>query len=201
MAMRIARTLAGMAVLLASIGLRSTNAQELERAAPACSKELIDKAQSGADRGEPASMYLLARYYSTGHCIKGDGKKAIELYTRAAELGYPPAFYNLGIISAANRDYKTAEFLFKRGAELGHRGAEIQLGILYSFPIPNIGDNTKAFAWLSLAASRPGDAASEAKDILGKVNSKLTPPERRQGERLFNELTNRYGTVPEFKPQ
>lgn len=81
--------------------------------------------------------------------MAGDGNKAIQLYIQAAQAGYPPSFYNLGMIAAAQGGFKTAEDLFLSGASAGHRGCELQHGVLFHFDIPDMHDDVKTYAWLS----------------------------------------------------
>ncbi len=176
----------------------SASAELLERSSPDCAPEAMAKAREGAEHGEAPSLYLMARYYSTGKCLQGDGQKAIELYLKLVKMDYPPAFYNLGIISAANQDFQTAELLFFRGTQLGHRGAELQLGIFYSLVPPPFGDDTKAFAWLSITANRAEPVAEEAQDRLRVVTRRMTPDALARAEALYSQLRGKYEALPEF---
>jgi TPR repeat protein len=174
--------------------------QALERGIPSCSSEKVAAARDGAERNLPASIYMLARYYSTGKCLPGDGVEAIRLYHRAADLDYPPAYYNLGVIEAANQDYGAAEASWLRGAELGHRGCELMLGILYSWPQLAVGDDVKSYAWLSLAAAPGGAGLSGLDDALKKVTARLTPADRSKAQEYFVAIRSRYRAVPAFRP-
>ena len=176
----------------------SAYAQVLERQSPSCAPEAIESARNGAEREEPAALYLMARYYSTGKCVPGDGKKAIDFYVRASKLNYPPAFYNLGIVSAGNQEFQLAEAFFARGAQLGHRGAEFQLGILYSLVPPPVGDDAKAFAWLSLTANRAEPVAEEAEDRLRTVKRRMSQEALARGEAIYQQLRERYASVSAF---
>jgi TPR repeat protein len=176
----------------------SVPAEQLERSAPDCAPEVIAKAREGAEQGKASSLYLMARYYSTGTCLQGDGQKAIDLYQKAAKLDYPPAFYNLGMLAATGQNFQLAESLFARGMELGHRGAELQLGILYSLVPPPTGDDRKAFAWLSVTANRTEPISEEAKDRLDVVARRLTPEALAQVKTLCSKLKEDYGNVPAF---
>lgn len=174
-------------------------AQNIERALPPCDKETLSQAQTGADQNDARSVYLLARYYSTGKCLSGDGTKAMELYLKAAALNYPRAFYNLGIIHASYGDFESAESFFLQGAELGHRGSELQLGILYAIVPPPVGDPVKGAAWLSFTASRPEGIADEAKDILEGQKKRMEPTVWEPASKMAETLRNKYGPIPEFK--
>jgi len=185
------------ALLLLSAGYVA--AQSVERAVPDCAPEAVAKAREGADRGEVASIYLMARYYSTGKCIAGDGEKAVAHYWQAAKMNYPPAYFNLGIVAAGGeKDYKKAELMFFRGAQLGHRGSELQLGILYQLAPPPVRDNVKSYAWLSVTANRAEPISQEAKGLLEDLERKVTDEEREKGKVLANRLSGQFGNVPAF---
>lgn len=184
-------------LLLLSAG--HVGAQSVETGVPDCAPETVAKAREGADRGEIASIYRMARYYSTGKCISGDGDKAVALYWQAAKSNYPPAFYNLGIVAAGGaRDYKTAELMFFRGAQLGHRGSELQLGVLYQLSPPPVHDNAKSYAWLSVTVRRGEAISQEAKGMLEDLERKVTDEERQKGKALALRLWEQFGNVPAF---
>jgi len=168
------------------------SAQTLERDSPSCEPQLISQAREGATQGDAKQTYMLARYLSTGKCMPGDGKEAIRLYVQSEKLGFPPASYNLGIISAANQDFLSAEGHFALGATRGHRGSELQLGILYSLVPPPVGDNRKAYAWLLLTESRHEPISAEATEQLARIRPQLT-------EALSAKLTADFGGVRPFE--
>jgi TPR repeat protein len=174
-------------------------AQSVERGVPNCAPDAIAKAREGADRGEVASIYLMARYYSTGKCIAGDGEKAVAHYWQAAKMNYPPAYFNLGIVAAGGeKDYEKAELMFFRGAQLGHRGSELQLGILYQLAPPPVRDNVKSYAWLTVTANRGEPISQEAKSILEDLERKVTDEEKVKGKALASRLSGKFGNVPAF---
>ncbi len=174
-------------------------AQSVERGVPDCAPEAIAKAREGADRGEVAFIYLMARYYSTGKCIVGDGEKAVAHYWQAAKMNYPPAFFNLGIVAAGGeKDYEKAELMFFRGAQLGHRGSELQLGILYQLAPPPVRDNVKSYAWLTVTTNRGEPISQEAKGILEDLERKVSDEEKVKGKALASRLLGQFGNVPAF---
>ncbi|KAL7531105.1 hypothetical protein ACHAWF_009801 [Thalassiosira exigua] len=77
---------------------------------------------------DATGFYLFAKYHESGHDgIPKDGKKALELYLRAAELGS---------ISACNKcaeifgfDSPKARPLLEKAAKLGSTGARNNLGV------------------------------------------------------------------------
>jgi TPR repeat protein len=180
--------------------ISALQAQSLERDAPSCEPQLVAQAREGAEVGNAKQTYLFARYLSTGKCVSGDGKRAAQLYLKAEKLDYPPAFYNLGIIAAANQDFTSAEGHFAGGAMLGHRGCELQLGILYSLVPPPVGDNRKAYAWLLLTESRHEPVSADATEQLARIRPKLSERQRMQAEALSAKLAADYGSVRSFEP-
>ena len=176
------------------------HAQALDRTSPPCNAERQEQARLGAEHGDAASIYLLARYLSTGRCMPGDGRRAIQLYGEAAELGYPPAFYNLGMLATARHDFAAAERQFSRGAEGGHRLSELQLGILYATAPAPVGDDAKAFAWLSLTSARQEPISAEADDRLNAVRTRLSDESRRSAEALAETLRERHAAIPAVTP-
>jgi TPR repeat protein len=175
-------------------------AQDLERGSPPCDAQKQEQARDGTERGDPASIYLLARYLSTGQCMPGDGRKAIQLYGQAAALGYPPAFYNSGMLAAARRDFAAAERYFMRGAEAGHRRSELQLGVLYSTAPPPVGNDATALAWLSLTASRQESVAAEALDRANSLRARMSDEDRKVAEATTERLKERFLALPPFTP-
>ncbi|TCK17649.1 hypothetical protein DFR30_0884 [Thiogranum longum] len=182
-------------MLASTVGLT----EPIEKAAPPCNDKLIEKYQKGVEDNNAQSIYMMARYYSTGKCLAGDGKKAIQLYFQAAEQSYPPAFYNVGMILAANQEFEQAAKMFFAGAALGHRGSELQLGILYSLVPPPIGNDLQAYAWLSLTAGRSEPVAEEAKSILKRVKSRLSGSELERAQELAKKINADFGSLPPFK--
>jgi TPR repeat protein len=176
------------------------HAQALERASPPCNAARQEQVRQGAERGDAASIYLLARYLSTGRCMPGDARRAIQLYGQAAELGYPPAFYNLGMLAAARQDFAAAERSLSRGAEGGHRLSELQLGILYATAPAPVGDDAKAFAWLSLTSGRQELLSAEASERLKALRAKLSDESRRAAEAFADTLKERYSAIPSVTP-
>lgn len=175
------------------------SAQSIERDTPSCDESSMQAVRDGAERGDAASVYLLARHRSTGACMPGDGDRALALYRAAAAADYPPAFYNLGMLAAGNDDFAEAERWMLRGATLGHRGAELQLGILYMLVPAPVGNQEKAHAWLSLLAQRNEPVSSEAGDFLKQVDKRLSTDARRRADVLAQSLIVKYGAIEAFE--
>ena len=63
-------------------------------------------------------------------CFYQDQTKAIELFTKSAELGHSQAHWNLGDIYRKGGYLKKAKFHWEAAAMAGHEGARFNLGIM-----------------------------------------------------------------------
>jgi len=84
--------------------------------------------------GDAQAIYSLGYYYSEGiYGYSLDHKKALELYHRAAELGYAKAYTNIGYAydhgQGVKVDKKKAEHYWELAAMGGHERARYNLGI------------------------------------------------------------------------
>lgn len=92
--------------------------------------------QAAADAEDPMGVHLLASLYFQGHGVKKDLKRAVELFTRAAEKGMRPAQTNLGIIyqsggEGVERDIlKSIEYFMAAGKQ-GDLQATYHLGQIF----------------------------------------------------------------------
>ena len=83
------------------------------------------------EANDPMSIYLLAdSCYKGLKSIQQDQTKAMELFTKAAELGCSKAHYCLGTIYHEGGNMKKAKFHFEAAAMAGHEVARFNLGIL-----------------------------------------------------------------------
>ena len=94
-------------------------------------KEDIKELNFWVDRGKGWSMSMLANRYTKGKGVSQNDKRALELYTMAAELDYVDAIYNLGAMygngQGTEQDIPKAKELFMKAATLGHVGAILAL--------------------------------------------------------------------------
>jgi TPR repeat protein len=80
---------------------------------------------------DAASIYVLAYCYYKGlNGVQQDQTKAMELYIRAANLGYKKAHNNLGGIYHDGGNLKKAKFHWEAVAMAGHEGARYNLGFM-----------------------------------------------------------------------
>jgi TPR repeat protein len=92
-----------------------------------CSEEIMKR----VDANDPASIYLLGSDFFHGlNGVEQDHVKAIEHYTRAADLGYCKAHNNLAGVYYQMGGLKKAKFHFEAAALAGHEVARSNLGRL-----------------------------------------------------------------------
>ena len=102
------------------------------------------------EANDAASIYLLAdSYYQGLHGLQQNQTKAIELFTRAAELGFSKAHSSLGNIYHEGGNMKKAKFHCEAAAMAGHEVARFILGIMED----NSGNMERAVKHWTIAAS------------------------------------------------
>jgi TPR repeat protein len=110
-----------------------------EDTCPFCNADQADKTEEErvgeimkrVAANDPASMYLLAGFCQLGlNGFQRDQKKAIEHYTRAADLGCSKAHCNLGMLYDEGGNMKKAKFHFEAAAMAGNELARYNLGII-----------------------------------------------------------------------
>jgi TPR repeat protein len=91
--------------------------------------EQVEELTKRAEANDAASIGLLACSYLHGlNGIQQDQTKAIELYVRAANLGYSKAHYNLGGIYLEGGNMKKAKSHWEAAAMAGHETARCIVG-------------------------------------------------------------------------
>jgi TPR repeat protein len=94
-------------------------------------EEDIEELMKRAEANDAASIFFLANHYYFG--VKGlqqDHVRAIELFTRAADLGDTKAHCHLGMLYHQGGNLKKAKFHFEAAAMAGHEGARNTLGCM-----------------------------------------------------------------------
>jgi len=88
-----------------------------------------------ADRGNPASQFMLGAMYEAGHGVTRDFVRATRLYEMAAAQGYGPAFGPLGRMYETGRggtqDLAKATELYERGIAAGDDWSAFFRGFQY----------------------------------------------------------------------
>ena len=104
------------------------------------------------------AMVLLSSL--TGETEDNDLPVTVELLTKAANLGYAPAQYRLGVLTELgvhrSYDFEAAAILFRLAADQGHSGAQYHLGMLFftlSDVETNMSDDVEAVVLFRKAAA------------------------------------------------
>jgi tetratricopeptide (TPR) repeat protein len=83
------------------------------------------------EANDPGAIWMIAGYYYQGLCgLQQDHTKAMELYNRAADLGYSKAHGCLGDIYKEGGNMKKAKFHFEAAAMAGNDVARSNLEIM-----------------------------------------------------------------------
>ena len=83
------------------------------------------------EANDPASIALLANYYDHGcNGLHQDTAKSIELYVKAAELGFSKAHDHLGMLYYEGGNLKKAKFHLEAAAMAGHEAARSKVGYM-----------------------------------------------------------------------
>lgn len=124
--------------------------------------EAISWYELSARQGSVKARFALALLFETGitrnsqELLPKDLEKALELYRQAAELGYPPAQYNLGVLLSrgvlGEKDQPQAAQWYEKAAISGLADAAYNLATLYHEGDGMDRDLEAAFKWYRAAA-------------------------------------------------
>ena len=113
-------------------------------------EESVEEIMKRVGANDPTSICMLAgSYYQGLNGILQDRAKALELFTRAADLGCSKAHNELGKIYHEGGNMKKAKFHFEAAAMAGHEGARYNLGNMEF----NSGNMERAVKHWTIAAS------------------------------------------------
>lgn len=108
-----------------------------------------------AGRGIPQYQVLTGDYYDKGIMVKGDKKKAFELYENAAEKDYVTAYRRLGWAyyngNGVKKDLEKSFEWYQKAAEAGDTRAYYSLAYHYSNGVGTMRDYDKAIEWYKKA--------------------------------------------------
>jgi len=90
--------------------------------------------------------------YEKGQGVQSNITKAQQSYTKAINLGYAPAMFNLGSIYAQKKDYANAKFWWEKAANENVPEAQYNLATLYEKGWGVQQDPEKAALWYQRAA-------------------------------------------------
>ena len=103
---------------------------------------------------------------------RGDYKTAHDKLLKAAEKGYAPAQFNLGMMYENNEEVQNhdpdaeAVCWYRKAAEQGFAEAQLNLGLMYIQGKGVQGDPIEAYMWINLAAAQGNEKAAKVRESL-----------------------------------
>ena len=114
--------------------------------------------KAAAEQDHPMALYLLGQLYFFGQGVEADAELGWKLFTRAAELGYPPAGSETGWYllrdNAAADDVQRGLYFLNKAASAGHAPGQYYLGKVYLAGRHVARDAGVAAQWLTRANER-----------------------------------------------
>jgi len=110
-----------------------------------------------------------ALFFSAG-CTSDSDAELVKQFREDADLGYPRAQFNLGVMYANGRGvYKNeveAVKWYRKAAEQGLANAQFNLGVSYINGVGVPANNVRAYMWWALAKAQGNKNASTNLDIV-----------------------------------
>jgi TPR repeat protein len=92
-------------------------------------EENVEELMKRAEANDATAMFALGSFYDCGQLgVQQDAKKAMELWTKAAELGSSSAHFNLGNEYQKGGYLKKARFHYEAAAMAGNEAARCKIG-------------------------------------------------------------------------
>jgi uncharacterized protein len=112
-----------------------------------------------ANAGDAAAENLVAIEYQKGDVVPRDFEQAANWYRKAADQGYAPAQYSLGLLfqqkeSGIMKDDAQAAAWLRKAADQGNAPAESALGLCFSLGRGVAKDEAQAAAWYQKAVAQ-----------------------------------------------
>lgn len=133
--MKAGRMISTLCLLLGAAGCGRHSQQEN---APPPQKAMapvdyVSELRKAAEQGDTKVQYTLGQlFFAGGEFVPKDEAEAERWYRKAAQQGYMPAQFTLGVMYADGRgvpkDEVEATKWFRKAAEQGHAGAPMQFG-------------------------------------------------------------------------
>lgn len=133
------------------------------------------------------ALSTLGRMYADGQGVKKDEQMAAAYFRKPAEHDNVDAQFYLGYFYAKNYNDVEAAKWYRRAAEQNNAEAQNNLGIMYAQGKGVPKDEVEAYKWLLLA----GALREAAKGNIEITESRLTPTQRAEGQRLAREFQAR----------
>jgi len=111
-----------------------------------------------------ATLAIIAIVFSTG-CTSESDAELVKQFREDADLGYPKAQFNLGVMYANGRgglknDVEAVKW-YRKAAEQGLANAQFNLGVSYINGVGIPQNNVNAYVWLLLARAQGHQKAAE----------------------------------------
>ncbi|MGQ0595041.1 MAG: serine/threonine-protein kinase [Gammaproteobacteria bacterium] len=157
------------------------------RRAPPASAEFPD-----TDR-----LFRLGYAYRHGTGVPVDDRKALELFSAAAERGHAAAQYYLGLMYAEGRgvpeELEVAVHWFEQAARQNLVEGQFYLCLSYALGRGVARDHVTAYAWCRTAEKR---GSQDAKEQLVEISKRMRRPEIKQAEKLAASIAESLGARP-----
>jgi len=129
-------------------------------------KEVVEDLMKRVEANDAGATYVLGSYHYHGqYGLHQDEKKATELWTQAAELGFSEAHKALGKMYHKRGDVKKAKFRYEAAAMAGDEDARFNLGYI-EFTSGNAGRGLKH--WTIAASSGSYSAMHSLRKLFEK---------------------------------
>lgn len=140
------------------------------------SQEGLRQLRSALALKHPEAHYTIGRMYGSG-ALRGGSPKALGHYQQAANLGYTPAMYELGVayykgIAPVKTNPKLAVQWWRRASANGHLDSLYAFALLYLSGNGVSKDEKTAFALVNIAAAHGHNGAARVRDdLMGSLSS------------------------------
>jgi len=182
-------------------GPKSRSAEQV----PAVAPDAVPAVPAHARRAPPASaefpdtdrLFRLGRAYRQGTGVPVDDRKAVELFSAAAERGHAAAQYYLGLTYAEGRgvpeELDVAVHWFEQAARQNLVEGQFYLCLSYALGRGVSRDRVTAYAWCRTAEKR---GSQDAKESLVEISKLMRRREIKQAEELAASIAESLGARP-----
>ncbi len=139
-----------------------------------------------------ATLAIIAIVFSTG-CTSESDAELVKQFREDADLGYPKAQFNLGVMYANGRgglknDVEAVKW-YRKAAEQGLANAQFNLGVSYINGVGIPQNNVNAYVWLLLARAQGHQKAAEYTE---SIKVMLTATDLSKAQALASEWWEKY---------
>lgn len=144
-----------------------------------------------ADAGDPEAMYEYAVFCSVGECVAKSMTESNRYMLQAANLGFAPAEFQMGLRCADEENYQEAFSWYMKAAKKGVPGAQLFVGESYQFGEGVEQNLSEALNWYRAAAEQGNtDGMVATAKILGALVADFTyQPDDEMFHEAFDWLT------------